>query len=146
MWGLALEVAAFAIVWIVRRPAPDDLAAGWILAAIVLALASLAVAGWALAHLGRQFRVNAVVAADHELVDTGPYTLVRHPLFASMLGLLVSNAIVVSSWWAGFAALAVYIAGTEIRVRDEERLLAQRFPEEHAQYRTRVRAYIPFVR
>jgi len=51
------------------------------------------------------------------------------------------------TWWPAFAgALPFFLAGTEIRVRAEDRLLAERFQERFAQYRSRVKAYIPFVR
>lgn len=146
MWGLAVEGSAFAVVWIFRRPAPQQTAAGWILLAMLLAALSLALLAAALRHLGQQWRIHAVAAADHKLVTTGPYRLVRHPVLASLLILLVSNAIVISRWIAGVIAFAIYIAGTEIRVRAEDGLLARRFPESFPQYRSRVRAYLPFIR
>jgi len=146
MWGLAVEGLGFAVAWIFRRPLPEETAAGWILLATLLAPVSVALLAAALRHLGQQWRIHAVAAADHELVTTGPYRLVRHPVLASLLILLVSNAIVVSRWEAGVFALAIYIAGTEIRVRAEDGLLARRFPESFPAYRSRVRAYVPFIR
>ncbi len=146
MLGLFVESLAVALAWRFRRVDPERAAAGWMLLAIALAAAALLFLGWALRHLGQQWRIKAVVTADHELITSGPYGIVRHPVFASMLWMLAANVLVVSEFWAGWCAVAVYIAGTEIRVRAEDRLLARRFPEAFATYRSRVHAYIPFVR
>jgi protein-S-isoprenylcysteine O-methyltransferase Ste14 len=63
-----------------------------------------------------------------------------------MLGRLLTTGLA-WTWWPMFAAaLIVFIAGTEIRVRAEDRLLAGRFQESFTAYRSRVRAYIPFIR
>jgi protein-S-isoprenylcysteine O-methyltransferase Ste14 len=146
MWGLVLEVLAYLLVWGFRRPAPEQTAAVWIAFALVLAPLSSLFFAAAARELGLHFRIKAVVAANHELITTGPYRMVRHPIYASMLGLLVSNAIAVSRWEAALSALVLYLVGTEIRVRSEEGLLARRFPEQLAAYRTQVRAYLPFLR
>jgi len=51
------------------------------------------------------------------------------------------------TWWPMFvAAVIVFILGTEIRVRAEDGLLAERFRESFTAYRSRVPAYIPFIR
>jgi len=143
--GLAVEVVAFALVWILRRPAPHQIAAGWLVTAIVLAFASILFFALAVRELGLHFRIKAVVAADHELVTTGPYSVVRHPIYASMLGLLIANVIVVGRWEVALLAVVIYLAGTVIRIRAEEGLLERRFPDELAVYRARVKACIPLV-
>jgi protein-S-isoprenylcysteine O-methyltransferase Ste14 len=97
-------------------------------------------------HLGRQFRVNAGLYEDHELVTTGPYKLVRHPIYTSLLAILGSTLFLLAEWQWAVLALALFIAGTEIRVYTEDRLLASRFGERFTGYRRSVRAYIPFVR
>ena len=63
-----------------------------------------------------------------------------------MLGMLLATG-AARTWWPMFiAAVLVFLAGTEIRVRAEDRLLAGRFQESFTAYRSRVRAYIPFIR
>ena len=65
---------------------------------------------------------EAALSADHDLIQTGPYAWIRHPIYASMLGMLLSAA-AARTWWPMFlAGLAFLIAGTEIRVRAEERI------------------------
>jgi protein-S-isoprenylcysteine O-methyltransferase Ste14 len=105
------------------------------------------VMGWsAVKHLGRQFRVQAGLYHDHQLVRTGAYAVVRHPVYSSMLAFLAAMLIAAGRPWPSVISLAMFLAGTEIRVRTEDRLLASRFAVEFAQYRKRVPAYIPFVR
>jgi len=71
---------------------------------------------------------------------------VRHPVYASMLGMLLATGFAWSSWPQLLAALVIFLVGTEIRVRAEDGLLAGRFGESFTAYRSRVRAYIPFLR
>ena len=123
---------------------------GWLLliviASMILGPVSVALAWSATRHLGKQWRFQAALSADHELIQTGPYRFVRHPIYASMLGMLLAVGSV-WTWWPMFiAALIVYLAGTEIRVRAEDRLLEERFQEVFVAYRSRVRAYIPGLR
>lgn len=100
----------------------------------------------AVAHLGKQFRIHAGLYADHELVRTGPYRILRHPIYSSLLAMLLATILLLTPWMRAFLALALFLIGTEIRVRSEDRLLASRFGEHFAEYRKRVPAYIPFVR
>jgi protein-S-isoprenylcysteine O-methyltransferase Ste14 len=100
----------------------------------------------AVRHLGRQFRVNAGLYEDHELIRTGAYSVVRHPIYASLLAILGSTLFLLTPWqWAVFCLL-LFIAGTEIRVHAEDGLLRSRFGDEFEGYRRQVKAYIPYVR
>ena len=106
----------------------------------------MALAWVATHHLGKHWRYEAALSEDHELIQTGPYGWVRHPIYASMLGMLLATGAALT-WWPIFAAaLVLFLAGTEIRVRAEERLLAERFQDSFFSYRSRVHAYVPFIR
>jgi protein-S-isoprenylcysteine O-methyltransferase Ste14 len=112
----------------------------------LLAPASALFAWRASVELGRQFRVKAVVTEDHELITTGPYSIVRHPIYAAILGLVMAVGLVRTPWpRLAFGAL-LFCIGTEIRIRVEESLLRERFAAALEQYRRRVKAYIPLVR
>ena len=144
--GLALEAVAIFIAWACRFPADDGPGLPRILLSMVLGPLAAVLSWSAVKHLGRQFRVHAGLYDDHELVRTGPYTVVRHPIYSSLLAMLLCTLFVLTPWEWAAASLALFIAGTEIRVRAEDRLLASRFGEEFYAYRKQVRAYIPFVR
>lgn len=142
--GILLEAAGIFLAYSLREP--DPLPAWRIAAGMLLAPVGAAVAWSSVHHLGRQFRVQAGLWEDHELIRTGPYAVVRHPIYAALLAMLCSALLLytVSPWW--MLALAVYLAGTEIRVRTEDRLLASRFGAQAHQYQRDVRAYIPLLR
>ncbi len=72
--------------------------------------------------------------------------MVRHPIYASLLAMLLCTALLLTPWVWAVVSVAVFIAGTEIRVHTEDRLLESRFGDAFRDYRRRVPAYVPFVR
>jgi protein-S-isoprenylcysteine O-methyltransferase Ste14 len=116
---------------------------------------AVSIAGDALVALGlwivaRVFRANTFTAAtigvaqDQQVVSTGPYAIVRHPMYAGALVMLAGVPLALGSWWALLAvpAMTLVIAW---RLRDEERQLAAELPG-YADYRTRVKSrLVPFV-
>jgi len=145
-WGIALVTVSFALVWTYLRPVGFQKSTASLVLSMVLAPVSAALA-WAAAHeLGKQWRYEAALSEDHELIQTGPYRWMRHPIYTSMFGMLMATAAAWTWWPMWIAGTVFYIAGTEIRVAAEERLLAERFQGVYDAYRARVRAYIPFIR
>ena len=110
---------------------------------IALALLGLALSSWAYRTLGRSFTVFPVPRADAELVDSGPFRLVRHPTYGGAL-LIFSGSSLVHGLLGlvGTAALAlVWWRKSEF----EERVLTARFAG-YAGYRARVRRrFIPWI-
>ena len=103
--------------------------------------------GWlSVRHLGKQLRILAGLYADHELIRTGPYAIVRHPVYASLFLMTLATGLLFARWPLLLLSIALYIAGTEIRIRAEEGLLRARFGEEFEEYRRQVPAYLPFLR
>jgi protein-S-isoprenylcysteine O-methyltransferase Ste14 len=146
MWGFLLQGLSCALTWPFIKPVGFEKSAPSLIASMILGPLSVAL-GWAAARsLGKQWRYEAALNEDHELIQTGPYRWVRHPIYLSMLGLLLATG-AVWTWWPMLAAAVIlFLAGTEIRVQAEDRLLAERFQESFTAYRCRVRAYIPFIR
>lgn len=143
--GLFLEGLAIFLAFAFHEDGPAD--AVRIVPAMVLVTACAIMAWQAVAHLGRQFRVNAGLYHDHELVRTGPYRIVRHPIYTSLMGMLIATMLLLRTDWRWAAiSLLFFIAGTEIRVRAEDLLLASRFDDKFRTYQRSVSAYIPFVR
>jgi protein-S-isoprenylcysteine O-methyltransferase Ste14 len=143
--GIFIEGVGFFISYLPRPPgeSPHDVL---VITAIVLAPASVFLSYLAVNHLGKQWRIKAAVTDQHELVTSGPYRFVRHPIYASMFGLLLSNAFVNAGWVGILAAISVFLVGTEIRIRAEEGLLRAKFGGQFDAYRGSVPAYIPFLR
>jgi protein-S-isoprenylcysteine O-methyltransferase Ste14 len=145
-WGIFLVMVGFALVWTYIRPVGFEKSRLSLIASMLLGPPSVALAWAAARHLGKQWRYEAALTEDHELIQTGPYRWVRHPIYLSMLGMLLATGSA-WSWWPMFVAGAIaFLVGTEIRVRAEDRLLAERFQDSFIAYRSRVRAYIPLIR
>jgi protein-S-isoprenylcysteine O-methyltransferase Ste14 len=88
-------------------------------------------------------RVNRYSAAtvrveqDQQVVSTGPYAVVRHPMYAGVLPLVIGMALALGSWW-GLGAGALLLAALVWRLLDEERFLARNLPG-YVEYCGRVR-------
>jgi protein-S-isoprenylcysteine O-methyltransferase Ste14 len=149
-----LEAVAFALLWQgflwqhrfgehrVREHRP-----GWqTIPAIGLLIISAVLSWTSVGALGKQWRIDAGLGPDHQLVRSGPYAIVRHPIYASMLALLLGMGLIISPWPLLLSALAFFILGTEIRVRIEDGLLAAHFGDEFAAYKRSKPAYIPGLR
>jgi protein-S-isoprenylcysteine O-methyltransferase Ste14 len=117
-----------------------------LIASILIGPPSVALAWMATRHLDKQWRFGAALSEDHELIKTGPYRWLRHPIYTSMLGMLLETGLAEAWWPLLVAGVVFYMIGTEIRIRAEERLLASRFGEEFSTYRRSARAYVPFLR
>lgn len=96
--------------------------------------------------LGRHWRIDAGLNKDHELVRTGSYRIVRHPIYLSMLCTLLASGSLFAPISILAIAVVIFVSGTEIRVRVEDALLASRFGETFQSYQAQVKAYIPFIR
>jgi protein-S-isoprenylcysteine O-methyltransferase Ste14 len=144
--GLLLESLAIFMALQFRIPDGSD-PGPWRFAGFLLLGPASVVLSWsAVKHLGRQFRITAGLYDDHQLVRTGAYSVVRHPIYCGLLGMLGATISMFTRWQWAIVCLATFIVGTEIRVRTEDKLLGSRFGREFEEYQRRVRAYIPFVR
>ncbi len=148
--GVAVQAVGFGLVWGWRRdaganPLPDGAWQAWaqLVASAILAWGSAALAVSAVRTLGKQWSVTARVLTTHRLVTTGPYAIVRHPIYTAMLGLMLSTGIALTTWPALAVACVFNLTGILWRVRIEERLLRETFGAEHDAYVARVPAVIP---
>lgn len=144
-WGILLIGIAYSALWQThfweRSPAL------WQIALELLFFALAATLSWtARRALGKQWRIEAGLNADHELIMAGPYRIVRHPIYTSMLCAFLGTGVLVAPWWLLLISVAIFIAGTEIRVRVEDSLLSSHFGSRFRTYKQNVPAYIPFLR
>lgn len=146
-WGLALEMAGYFIVC-THGPGlwSSELELWRAIAGSVVAAISIFLFWSAVANLGRQWRFDAGLNQDHELVQTGAYSIVRHPIYASMFGMLIADVFLVGTLPGWPVAVVLFIAGTEIRVRVEDGLLLERFGSRFTEWQKTRPAYLPFVR
>ena len=110
---------------------------------LVFCALGLGLAVWARRHIGRNWGMPMSLKEDPELVTSGPYRYIRHPIYSGiLLGMLASSLAGGLIW-----LLLAVVFGTifAIAARAEERLMLQQFPEQYAQYRARTKAMIPFI-
>ena len=111
----------------------------------VLTLAGLFVVLWARKTLGSNWSPLVVIKEKHELITSGPYAYVRHPIYSGIL-LMALGAIL---WVESPPLLIIFIVsafGFWFKATREEKLLTEHFPKEYPEYKKKVRsALIPFV-
>ena len=94
-------------------------------------------------ELGRNWSLVARTRSDHQLVRTGPYSRVRHPIYLGMLLFLLALAVALGHWAQLLIALPLFLAGTAIRTKAEDSLLEQSFGNAFRDYRSSTPALIP---
>jgi protein-S-isoprenylcysteine O-methyltransferase Ste14 len=143
--GVLLQCLGYSILWQSHfwEQSPEP----W-RTAIALCLFILAcLISWTAARsLGRQFRFDAAIDSAHMLVRSGPYRVVRHPIYTSMFCVLLATGLIVSPVKLLLASIAVFGVGTFIRMRIEDRLLEAQFGAEFVEYQQRVPGFLPFIK
>jgi protein-S-isoprenylcysteine O-methyltransferase Ste14 len=109
---------------------------------LTLQICAVLLALWARRHLGRNWSGRITIKVDHELVQSGPYRFVRHPIYTALLGMYAGTAIVSGEWHAmlGFA-LAAFAYWRKIRM--EEANLAAAFGPAWTEYRRSTSSLLP---
>ncbi len=150
--GIALQGVGYAVVWSVhRQPFTPILPLGKLfeiaaaIVTMVLALGSVCFISAAVRALGKQWSLAARVLEGHNLITTGPYNVVRNPIYTGMFGMLLATGLAISHWIGLLIAVILFAIGTLVRVRSEERLLREAFGEEFAAYARKVPAVVPLL-
>ena len=150
--GILLESIAYAVVWMTGRGqnttiVPMSFPVQIAVSAFAIGLAVISV--WfvhqAVRVLGKQWAYAARVVEGHQLITHGPYGIVRHPIYSGMFGLLIAVGLAHSRWWAFLFGVILFLIGTMIRIRSEEKLLRETFGAEFDAYARRVKAVVPGV-
>jgi protein-S-isoprenylcysteine O-methyltransferase Ste14 len=131
------DLAVELILW--RTPAP----LAWPM--VAAAVAGLLFTWWARIHLGRLWSSSVTRKADHRVVDTGPYGLVRHPIYTGIIVASMATAALrgTALAWLG---MAVMTAGWVIKARLEEQFLRQQLgAADYDEYARRVPMLVPFA-
>lgn len=110
---------------------------------LIVLLLGLALAVWARIHLGRNWGMPMTHKDEPELVTSGPYRLVRHPIYSGVLLGLLGTALATSLYF--LFALGIVGAYFLYSARVEERLLAETFPTTYPPYRAHTKMLIPFL-
>ena len=116
----------------------------FVVAGILLQLLCVLLAIWARRHLGRFWSGEIAAKAGHELIRSGPYRKLRHPIYTAMVGMCIATALVSGELHAA-AGVALMVAAYVRKIRLEERLLRDLFGAAYADYCRNSWALVPGV-
>jgi protein-S-isoprenylcysteine O-methyltransferase Ste14 len=125
------------------RFAPES---AWLpISGIVLTFVGAGIAIWARYSLGQYWSARVTLKVDHQLIRSGPYAWVRHPLYSGLLLAMAGTALVVGEWRA---VLGVVLAVIEFsrKAAKEEALLASEFGDQYQEFRKRTGFLVPRFR
>jgi protein-S-isoprenylcysteine O-methyltransferase Ste14 len=111
---------------------------------LVIELAGLSIAIWARRHLGRNWSGEITIKQDHQLIRTGPYRYLRHPIYTGILTMFVGLTLATGEW-LGLIGLAVAVIAYWRKTRMEEATLNAAFGAEYDAYRRDTWAVVPGV-
>jgi protein-S-isoprenylcysteine O-methyltransferase Ste14 len=106
-------------------------------------LLGLGLAIWARVYLGRNWGMPMSQKADPELVTTGPYSSIRHPIYSGLILAMIGTTVAVSLYWlVAVVLLGAYFLYSAIA---EERFMARTFPDSYPGYKRSTKRLIPYV-
>lgn len=99
---------------------------------------------WSRWALGRNWSGDVTVKENHQLIQTGPYGIVRHPIYSGLLLMMTASVVFIDSY-AALLTLIVIGAAITFKLRLEEALMTEQFGDEYRRYKRKVKAIIPRV-
>jgi protein-S-isoprenylcysteine O-methyltransferase Ste14 len=118
-----------------------DLFAHQRLAGTIVILAGAGLISWALVFF-RSWKFRAKIESDHELATGGPFALMRHPIYMGLNLLAIGSTLWVPST-IEFAALILFLLGSDLRARSEEKILLLAFGERYSTYMRQTKRFVP---
>lgn len=143
LWiGVVLALIAAWVVPAARLPGN-----GWgtLIAGLVCLWAGIGLRAWAIQTLGHYFRTVVVIQKDHELIQAGPYRLIRHPSYAGTVLTTVGVGLALGSWLSILLGVVGALIGFMRRINVEEAALKQSLGQSYDAYARRTRRLVPFV-
>lgn len=126
--------------WLGRRFIPASPLLGAI--GVAVTFAGIALAIWARWHLGQNWSATVTVKEGHELIRSGPYERIRHPIYTGMLTGFAGTALALGEY-RGLLALAIATTCFFLKARKEERYLVKEFGERFEEHIRRTGMFLP---
>jgi protein-S-isoprenylcysteine O-methyltransferase Ste14 len=141
--GVIFLAAGLTAPWLyATRVLPDFLPV--VIAGLLVVILGICFAVWARVHLGSNWSSRPAIHEDHTITRTGPYAIVRHPIYTGILTGILGTAIATGALLA-FISLLVILVLFLIKILMEEQFLKEEFGEDYERYRHEVKALIPYV-
>lgn len=137
---LLLCLQSLPLPWLYRQILPPTFAGFW--AGAVITVAGILFAVWARRHIGSNWSSRVTLKHDHQLITSGPYGIVRHPIYTGILTGFIGSAIAIGQVRGAVAFVLVLIA-LRLKWRLEEKWMRQQFGQTYADYSRRVPAVVP---
>ena len=120
-----------------------DTPAVWLLG-FALAVAGLVFSVWARVYLGSNWSPAAMLKKGQTLVRSGPYGIVRHPIYSGLIVAIIGTALVYGGYRVIISVVCVFLFAW-VRITEEEKLMSNQFGEEYTEYKKEVKAIIPGI-
>jgi protein-S-isoprenylcysteine O-methyltransferase Ste14 len=137
-----LSVPHIPLRWLYVQLWPQGYWPFWLGAAVTVA--GLLFAVWARVHLGRNWSRSVTIKQGHELITTGPYAVVRHPIYTGILAGFLGTAIAISQV-RGFIVVGLIFVVFWLKLRMEEAWMRSQFGETYATYARKTAALVPYL-
>ena len=137
-----LSTTRIPLRWLYLPLWPQGLLAFWLGAAVTIA--GLLFAVWAREHLGSNWSRSVTIKQGHELITTGPYAVVRHPIYTGILIGFLGMAIAISQARGFIVVLLIFLAFW-LKLRMEEQWMRSQFGEMYAAYAGHTAALVPYL-
>ncbi len=116
------------------------------IAGCVLCAAGLLFTVFARFYLGRNWSGAVTIKENHELIQSGPYRFVRHPIYSGLFVAILGTFLALIPTVAGLFAYAIMALTLRFKLSAEEELMTRQFPEAYPAYKKKVRgAIIPWI-
>ena len=148
--GLAVVPGAYIATRILsatRVPSMADYSSRWWAVALGAIVFASALWVFRVSHkaLGRNWSISLEIREQHSLVSSGPYALVRHPMYTSFLLMGIGQALLLSNWIVGLAGLIGFAILFFLRVDKEEHMMLANFGPQYRAYMERTKRIIPYL-
>lgn len=142
--GIGFVIAGYGPVRVLLDPtSPKAIAEGT--AVLLLMLSAVWLFDASSRTMGKNWSLVARTREDHQLVQSGPFAVVRHPIYVALFFSMVAMAIADGHTGNLLVAVPVFAIGTWLRIRNEERLLREQFGAGYDAYAARVKRFVPGV-
>ncbi len=111
---------------------------------LAICFVGASIACWSRFLLGKNWSVSVQKKENHELVQHGIYSVLRHPIYTGLVLLFAGNALIVGDYRGIIAVIIVFVSFL-LKLKKEEKILTEIFGSQYADYKDKTKALIPFV-
>jgi protein-S-isoprenylcysteine O-methyltransferase Ste14 len=149
IYRIPVVVAGIVLVYAARMPKPMSAVIFPSTTPICVLVVAFSTTGlvtclWARITLGRNWSSVVMVKVDHELVQTGPYRFVRHPIYSGII-LMFAAIVLLVGRAAGILAFGLFVFSFVLKLRREERMMLKQFPTSYPEYVKKTKLLVPFI-